>query len=56
MNTSKEMDNVNENKIKESNVTAKEQHRHDHDNGGVEQLLVATEAFFLRIPGPGTFL
>src|SRR4051812_34863516 len=47
-----EMDNY---EIEKRDVTAQKKHRHDHDHGGISELLVAADPLVLRLPGPRRF-
>src|SRR5215469_4949701 len=54
--SSKEVHNVHQDKIKQRYVTTEQQHRdHNHDSR-VDQFLVTPKSFFLRIPWPRAFL
>src|SRR5438270_12001444 len=50
------VDDVHEHKIEERDVTAEQQHRDDHHEGRINQLLVSAESAFFRVPRPGSFL
>src|SRR4051794_24603836 len=50
------MNHVNEDEVKQSHVTAEQEHCNDHHQGGIEQFLVAAKPFFLRVPWPRAFL
>ncbi len=50
------MNHVYKDKIEERDVTAEQQHRDDHDQGRINQLLVSADTSLLWIPRPGSFL
>ena len=50
------MDRVYEDKIEQRDVTAEQNHRDDHDEGRISQLLIFADSSLFRIPGPGSFL
>src|SRR6478672_11057301 len=50
------MDEINQDKIEERDEATQQYHRDGNDNSRVTQFLVTAEAFFLRVPRPGSFL
>ena len=50
------MNHIYKHKIEERDVTAEQQHRDDHDQGRINQLLVSADPSLLWIPRPGSFL
>src|SRR5262249_42874695 len=50
------MDDVYQYKVEQRHVAAEQEHRDDHDQSRINQLLVFAEPFFLRVPRPGSFL
>src|SRR6266404_6203139 len=54
--SSEEMDKINQDKIEESDEATQQYHRDGNDNSRVTQFLVTAEPFFLWVPRPGTFL
>src|SRR5204862_1767302 len=49
------LNEVDDHEIEERDVTTQEQHCHDHDHGGIGQLLVATNPLVLGFPRPRGF-
>ena len=56
MHPGKEVDEVDQDEIKERNITTEQQHGDDHDERGIRQFLIAPDSFLFRLPGPGCFL
>ena len=56
MDPSEEMDEVHEDEIEESDITAEQEHGDEHDERGIGQFFVAADPFLLRFPRPGSFL
>src|SRR5437764_15448512 len=55
MKASEVVDEIDDHEIEERNVTAEEQHRHNHDDGRISELLVAADPLVLRFPWPRRF-
>src|SRR5438105_63093 len=55
MKASEVVDEIDDHEIEERDVTAEEQHRHDHDDGRISELLVAADPLVLRFPWPRRF-
>src|SRR5687768_2502103 len=56
MQTSKVVDEINDDEIEERDVAAEKQHRDDDHQRGVGQLLVAADPLILRLPRPRSLL
>ena len=50
------MDRVYQNEIEQRDVAAEQNHRHNHNNGRINQLLIFFDPFFFRVPRPGSLL
>src|SRR3954470_13307063 len=56
MQTSEEVEEVNQDKIEERDVSAEQEHGDDDDERGIGQLLVALNPLLFGLPRPGRFL
>src|SRR3982751_3192642 len=50
------MDDVDQDKIEQGDITAKQKHGNDDDERRISELLIAAESFFFRFPRPRSFL
>ena len=55
MNPGEKVDESDDHEIEERDVTAQEQHRHNHDHGGIGQFLITADALVFRFPWPRRF-
>ena len=56
MKQGEKVDESDDHEIEERDVTAEQQHCHDHDDGGIGQFLIAADSLVLRFPWPRSFL